>query len=92
MLLPRDPLASIMEINTRSITYLVVIGVAAGILLLLRALRAPPDPNEPPYILPEIPYIGHLLGLLRTKIRYYTSVKYAELPLAEPIPPPELKT
>ena len=37
------------------------------------------DPREPPCIPKPIPYIGHLLGLIRHGTRYYAQVRYVLL-------------
>ncbi len=50
--------------------------VIASSLLLLSTLLGPRrDSNEPPYISPSIPYIGHLIGLLTKKYDYYVNLR-----------------
>ena len=59
---------------------MLLIGVllAAGALVALRFLRVPRNANEPPYIPSRIPYIGHLVGLFKSGMRYYSFIKYVE--------------
>ena len=48
----------------------------ALLLILLRYLSPTIDPQEPPLVKAKIPFIGHLLGLLRYGIPYYTRLRY----------------
>ncbi|PVH86030.1 cytochrome P450 [Cadophora sp. DSE1049] len=60
-----------ITISTGTVTLLVI----AGAFLLLRTIFGPKrDPNEPPYISPTVPYIGHLIGLLTKKYEYYVNL------------------
>ena len=46
--------------------------------LLKYFLGTKQHPKEPPYIPQPIPYIGHLLGLIRYGTRYYAQVRYVQ--------------
>jgi hypothetical protein len=56
-----------------------VLGVAIAFLsaaLLERWLRARPEPGTPPVLYPRIPFIGHIVGLLRDGADYYKITRY----------------
>jgi hypothetical protein len=42
-------------------------------LLALVAMRRP-DSREPPYIKPGLPFIGHIVGILRYGVPYYERI------------------
>ena len=44
-------------------------------LLLNNFLGTKRDPNEPPSIPQPIPFVGHLLGLIRHGTQYYAQVR-----------------
>ena len=51
---------------------LLLLAAAVAVLLVLDRLITPQRfPNEPPVVPHLIPYIGHILGLLRHGSRYY---------------------
>ena len=50
-------------------------------LLLEKLLNLPHDAKEPPLIPQSIPYVGHVLGMLRQGSRYYTQIRSAAPPL-----------
>lgn len=61
--------------------------VSSGFLLLLAAIVASYyffqylgpkiDPREPPPITSKIPFIGHILGLIRDGVPYYVRTRYS---------------
>lgn len=55
-----------------------ILGVLLAVgcwLLLEKFSNIPHDAKEPPLIPQPIPYVGHLLGMLRHGSRYYTAIK-----------------
>ena len=61
-------------IDTNTVS-LVVLVVTAFLYLLNKKLGVRRYANEPPYIPSLVPYFGHVLGLLRQKMKYYRDVK-----------------
>lgn len=56
---------------------LVALAVGVGTyLMLVRILGAKQDPQEPPLIPATIPYIGHVIGFMRSKSNYYVQLRY----------------
>ena len=55
---------------------LAVAAIACSIFLLDRALGIRPSTNEPPYIPPKFPLIGHAISLLTNKYDYYIGLRY----------------
>jgi hypothetical protein len=35
------------------------------------------DPREPPLARTAIPYIGHVIGMMRSKFNYYVELRYS---------------
>ena len=54
---------------------LAIAAIASSIFLLERFLGTKPVANEPPFISPKIPLIGHAVGLLRNKYDYYIGLR-----------------
>jgi hypothetical protein len=48
-------------------------------LIFSKILGAKLDPREPPNAPTSIPYIGHVLGLMRSSFNYYVELKYGPL-------------
>ncbi|KAL9105199.1 MAG: hypothetical protein Q9187_008767, partial [Circinaria calcarea] len=62
------------------VTTLVVLAVATGLYFILEYFMGIKlDPKEPPLISSTIPYVGHIIGLIRNGTRYYAkmSAKHA---------------
>ena len=56
--------------------WLIALGVAFGCWLLLEYyVNVSHDLKEPPVIPQTVPYVGHLLGMLRDGSRYYTTIR-----------------
>lgn len=56
-----------------------VIGIAVLVSHLLgRFLMLPHDPKEPPLIPSRIPFIGHVIGLLRHGSGYYSETAFVK--------------
>ncbi|KAK4142933.1 cytochrome P450 [Dichotomopilus funicola] len=51
-----------------------VFAVLVVFWLLGYLFSAPYDPQEPPLVKPKIPFIGHIIGLLRHGTRYYSMI------------------
>jgi hypothetical protein len=49
--------------------------IACSVMLLSQILGTLPDTKEPRFISSRIPYIGHTLGILQHKMRYYTILR-----------------
>lgn len=49
--------------------------IACSVMLLSQVLGTRPDTKEPRFISSKIPYIGHTLGILQHKMRYYTILR-----------------
>ncbi len=60
---------------------LAVVVVIGSIFVLDKISGSKPSTNEPPYISPRIPLIGHAIGLLRKKYDYYLELRYLILSL-----------
>lgn len=59
----------------------VVVGVVGffNVLMLLPSRDISDGPEEPPYVASGIPYIGHIIGLLRYGNLYYRDLRCANL-------------
>lgn len=58
----------------------IVITSLAVIIAALTKLCYPTlDPSEPPVVLPKVPIIGHLLGIIQHQSNYHTILKYGTL-------------
>lgn len=55
--------------------YLVILFVISIFSIFGQKIGVKRDPNEPPYIAPKIPYIGHAIGLILRKYKYYIKLK-----------------
>lgn len=55
---------------------LAVLSIIPIYFMLDRFLTAPHDTREPPVIPQSIPFIGHVLGMLRHGSSYYTKITY----------------
>jgi hypothetical protein len=54
----------------------VLVVVAALGLLLWQNIRIKMDPREPPLLRPWIPFIGHLIGMLRYHQTYFEKLRF----------------
>ena len=58
-------------------TTLVLLAMATGLYFVLEYFMGIKlDPKEPPLISSTIPYVGHIIGLIRTGTRYYAKLRY----------------
>jgi hypothetical protein len=53
----------------------IVVGILSGLFLLWRKADVSLDPDEPPIALPKIPFIGHILGMIRYQIGYFEMLR-----------------
>ena len=56
---------------------LVLLAMATGLYFVLEyfmGIRL--DSKEPPLVSSTIPYVGHVIGLIRTGTRYYAKMRY----------------
>ena len=44
--------------------------------MFVRILGAKQDPQEPPLVPATIPYIDHVIGIMRSKFNYYVQLRY----------------
>jgi hypothetical protein len=58
-----------------SVLSLLVAAATVVAVILHRFLAIDYDPREPPIIKPRIPYIGHILGIIRHGTKYFDTVK-----------------
>lgn len=49
--------------------------IGAVIIWLCYLLGLSPDLREPPYVPQKLPYVGHLLGVLRHGTKYYDRIR-----------------
>lgn len=52
---------------------------ACAVIYLFASKMFGHDPREPPLAPQSIPFIGHMLGLSRSKFNYYVQLRYAFL-------------
>lgn len=65
-----------MASETLQTTLLMSLAIIVGTsLLLTRILGMMQDPREPPSVSSYIPYIGHIIGLMRSKFNYYVQLR-----------------
>ena len=58
-------------------TYLIILVAVCTLWFLLDYFYAPKHvPNEPPVVTQTIPYVGHIIGLLRHGLKYYEMTRY----------------
>lgn len=61
----------------------VILATALLLLPLLNKFLAPNrDPREPPFIEPSIPFIGHIIGILRHQNNYHRIMQHVSLILS----------
>ena len=51
-----------------------LLAVAAVGILCYQRLSVHVDPQEPPVLKPTIPYIGHIIGLLRYRVEFFDRI------------------
>ena len=68
----------IMEGLSSPVLYSFAILVPCLFFLIDYFLGAKLDPKEPPLVPSTIPYVGHLIGMIRRRTRYLVDVRYEE--------------
>ena len=57
-------------------TFLLFLSIVIGnYVIITRVLGNVQDPREPPSVSGSIPYIGHVIGLMRSKFNYYVELR-----------------
>ena len=54
---------------------LMLLAVSLASVFLVRMFSTTQDAREPPLISASIPYIGHVIGLMRSKFNYYVQLR-----------------
>lgn len=61
-------------------TVLILLAIAAGLYFVLEHfIGVKIDQKEPPLISSTIPYVGHLIGIIRYGTKYYAKMRYGIL-------------
>lgn len=56
--------------------FLLFLAIVIGTYVIVtRVLGDGQDPREPPSVSGSIPYIGHVIGLMRSKFNYYVELR-----------------
>jgi hypothetical protein len=58
-------------------TWLALLAIGIGYFAFSRFLGTKLDPREPPLARTAIPYIGHVIGMMRSKFNYYVELRYS---------------
>ncbi len=70
--LPRPTLHSLDNVKTMP----AAIAIAAVLAFLILRLFAPRlDPREPPLLKPRVPFLGHILGMIRYQAQYHVNLQ-----------------
>lgn len=73
------PLSALMSfVSVNQTICLSVLGACAVVYLFVSKMFGH-DPREPPLAPQSIPFIGHMVGLSRSKFNYYVQLRYALL-------------
>ncbi len=57
----------------------IAVGVLSGLLLFRHKADVSLDSQEPPIALSKIPFIGHILGIIRYQIGYFEMLRSAAI-------------
>lgn len=52
-------------------TFSIILAITAVLLIIRQRLSLQLDPREPPILKPRIPYIGHIIGMIRQHCVYF---------------------
>ena len=69
--------------STVSVTKLLVISAICPLVWIVVRWTRNHDPREPSYIHPSIPFIGHLIGMIRYGAKYFEYVKFVSSTLTQ---------
>jgi len=76
-IIPGSALVATMAITADTLFLLMLLGVATVPYILLRHLfTVKQDPKEPPFLPQKIPFIGHIIGIIRHNTGYYANLTY----------------
>lgn len=67
---------AVAEFQQSPIRYTVSTLLVTFLIYLYRQSIPELDAKEPPLMLPRIPFIGHLIGLIKNQAEYYTNLQY----------------
>lgn len=67
--------AAVAEFQQSPIRYTVSTLLVIVLVYLYRRSIPALDAKEPPLMLPRIPFVGHLIGLIRNQAEYYTNLQ-----------------
>jgi hypothetical protein len=62
-----------LEGDIASLAPLFIVGIAVVLFLGIELLRSKPNAKEPPLVHSTIPFIGHIIGLVRRGTQYYAT-------------------
>lgn len=62
-----------------TVTLVLLVGFVAVCYLLQNYYAPKTAPNEPPVLSHPIPYVGHIIGLLRHGLAYFEATRYPSL-------------
>ena len=66
-----------MDFHISQSTLLVFLAIVLGLYFIYtHSLGAGRGPREPPIVPGSIPYIGHIIGLMRNNFNYYVQLRY----------------
>jgi hypothetical protein len=76
-------LTSLVDYRVADVTILstTVLAVIVAFALLNRLLTPRIDPREPPVVKPSIPWVGHIIGIIRHQADYPRIIQSVSLPL-----------
>lgn len=70
-------LAFKLEDIEKSTSWYVTVAILLGVVTLVHVLSSPKlDGREPPVMKPRIPIIGHLIGMIQNRQRYFKVLEY----------------
>jgi hypothetical protein len=61
----------VAHFNLSDVTVLVLAAFVPALWFLWRKADVQLDPREPPIALPKIPFIGHIIGMIRYQLGYF---------------------
>lgn len=54
---------------------LMLLVACLGTVFLLKMSASKQDPREPPLVPASVPYVGHVIGMMRSKFNYYVQLR-----------------
>ena len=65
-----------MDVSPHAALLAFFLVTSAAIFILIPKLFTMQDPREPPVVPASVPYIGHVIGIMRNKFNYYVQLRY----------------